>query len=238
MEVGIQVYIIIYFVILMVVPMLAQMNVKSTFNKYSKVRSTSGLTGREVAEEILRENGIYDVSVERGQGFLSDYYDPKNKKLVLSPGNYDTPSVAGTAVAAHEVGHAIQHATGYAFLNFRSALFPLAQLGSNFSYFLIIAGMIITYAQNNVGGGLGNMLLWAGIGLMAFAVLFQVVTLPVEFDASKRAMNQIQTLNIVNEKEYRHAKKVLNAAAMTYVAATAVAVAELIRFILIAKSNN
>ena len=228
-------YILIYFVILMIVPMLAQMNVKSTFNKYAKVRSTSGMTGREVAEEILHENGIYDVSVERGQGVLSDYYDPRNKKVVLSPDNFDKPSVAGTAVAAHEVGHAIQHATGYAFLNFRSALFPLAQLGSNFAYIIIIAGMLLTFGMNS---GFGNTLLWVGIGLMAFAVLFQLVTLPVEFDASKRAMNQIESLNIVNEKEYRHAKKVLNAAAMTYVAATAVAVAELVRFILIAKSQN
>lgn len=222
----------------MIVPMLAQMNVKSTFNKYSKVRSTSGLTGQQVAEDILRENGIYDVSVERGQGVLSDYYDPKNKKIVLSPGNFDNPSVAGTAVAAHEVGHAIQHATGYKFLSFRSALFPLAQLGSNFSYFLIIAGIILTAAQSAAGGGLGEILLWSGIGLMAFAVLFQLVTLPVEFDASRRAMNQIEELNIVNSKEYRHAKKVLNAAAMTYVAATAVAVAELLRFIMIARNSN
>ncbi|QQD86049.1 zinc metallopeptidase [Jeotgalicoccus sp. ATCC 8456] len=221
----------------MIVPMLAQMNVKSTFNKYSKVRSTSGMTGKQVAEDILRENGIYDVSVERGQGTLTDYYDPKNKKVVLSPGNYDNPSVAGTAVAAHEVGHAIQHATGYKFLSFRSALVPLATLGSNFSYFLIIAGIILTAAQSAAGGGLGEILLWSGIGLMAFAVLFQVVTLPVEFDASKRAMNQIEELNIVNSKEYRHAKKVLNAAAMTYVAATAVAVAELLRFIMIARNN-
>ena len=230
-------YLIIYFVILMIVPMLAQMNVKSTFNKYSKVRSTSGMTGKQVAEDILRENGIYDVSVERGQGTLTDYYDPKNKKVVLSPNNYDNPSVAGTAVAAHEVGHAIQHATGYKFLSFRSALIPLATLGSNFSYFLIIAGIILTAAQSAAGGGLGEILLWSGIGLMAFAVLFQVVTLPVEFDASKRAMNQIEELNIVNSKEYRHAKKVLNAAAMTYVAATAVAVAELLRFIMIARNN-
>lgn len=222
----------------MIVPMLAQMNVKSTFTKYSKVRSTSGLTGQQVAEDILNANGIYDVSVERGQGVLTDYYDPKNKKIVLSPANFDNPSVAGTAVAAHEVGHAIQHATGYKFLNFRSALFPMAQLGSNFSYFLIIAGMILTAAQSAAGGGLGEILLWSGIGLMAFAVLFQLVTLPVEFDASRRAMNQIEELNIVNSKEYRHAKKVLNAAAMTYVAATAVAVAELLRFIIIARNQN
>ena len=117
-------------------------------------------------------------------------------------------------------------------------MFPLAQLGSNFSYFLIIAGIILTAAQSAAGGGLGEILLWSGIGLMGFAVLFQLVTLPVEFDASRRAMNQIEELNIVNSKEYRHAKKVLNAAAMTYVAATAVAVAELLRFIMIARNQN
>lgn len=228
---------IIYFAIIFIIPMFAQFNVKSTFNKYSKVRSTSGKTGAEVARIILEENGIYDVEVERGRGFLSDHYDPRAKKIRLSPDNYDKPTVAGTAVAAHEVGHAIQHATGYAFLNFRSALFPLANIGSNFGMLLVLAGIIIT-GMVETSGGMGIYILWAGIGLFAFAVLFQVVTLPVEFDASSRAMKQIQSLNLVNEKEYRHSKKVLNAAAMTYVAATAVAIAELVRLILIARSQN
>ena len=228
---------IIYFAILLIVPLLAQMNVTSTFKKYSRVRSTSGLTGKEVAEMILRENGIYDVEVLRGKGQLTDHYDPSKKVVVLSPDNYDKPSVAGTAVAAHEVGHAIQHATGYMFLNFRSAIFPLAQFESNFAFFLIMAGILLTAGMQASGPTLGTYLLWGGIGLFAFSVLFQIVTLPVEFDASNRAMKQIQRLNIVNEKEYRHAKKVLSAAAMTYVAATATAVAELVRLILIARNN-
>lgn len=228
---------IIYFAILLIVPMLAQMNVTSTFRKYSRVRSTSGLTGKEVAELILRENGIYDVEVLRGKGQLTDHYDPGKKVVVLSPDNYDKPSVAGTAVAAHEVGHAIQHATGYKFLNLRAAIFPLAQFGSNFAFFLIMAGIILTAGMQSSGPTLGTYLLWGGIGLFAFAVLFQIVTLPVEFDASNRAMKQIERLNIVNEKEYRHAKKVLSAAAMTYVAATATAIAELVRLILIARNN-
>ncbi|MDK6862701.1 MULTISPECIES: zinc metallopeptidase [Nosocomiicoccus] len=228
---------IIYFAILLIVPMLAQMNVTSTFRKYSRVRSTSGLTGKEVAELILRENGIYDVEVLRGKGHLTDHYDPGKKVVVLSPDNYDKPSVAGTAVAAHEVGHAIQHATGYKFLNLRAAIFPLAQFGSNFAFFLIMAGIVLTAGMQSSGPTLGTYLLWGGIGLFAFAVLFQIVTLPVEFDASNRAMKQIERLNIVNEKEYRHAKKVLSAAAMTYVAATATAIAELVRLILIARNN-
>lgn len=228
---------IIYFAILLIVPMLAQMNVTSTFRKYSRVRSTSGLTGKEVAELILRENGIYDVEVLRGKGQLTDHYDPGKKVVVLSPDNYDKPSVAGTAVAAHEVGHAIQHATGYKFLNLRAAIFPLAQFGSNFAFFLIMAGIVLTAGMQSSGPTLGTYLLWGGIGLFAFAVLFQIVTLPVEFDASNRAMKQIERLNIVNEKEYRHAKKVLSAAAMTYVAATATAIAELVRLILIARNK-
>ncbi|OFS64253.1 zinc metallopeptidase [Nosocomiicoccus sp. HMSC09A07] len=228
---------IIYFAILLIVPMLAQMNVTSTFRKYSRVRSTSDLTGKEVAELILRENGIYDVEVLRGKGHLTDHYDPGKKVVVLSPDNYDKPSVAGTAVAAHEVGHAIQHATGYKFLNLRAAIFPLAQFGSNFAFFLIMAGIVLTAGMQSSGPTLGTYLLWGGIGLFAFAVLFQIVTLPVEFDASNRAMKQIERLNIVNEKEYRHAKKVLSAAAMTYVAATATAIAELVRLILIARNN-
>lgn len=225
---------IIYFAILMILPMWAQHKVKSTYEKYSQVRSTSGKTGREVAEEILNANGINDVDVLEGEGFLSDHYDPSKKVIRLSPANYSRPSVAGTAVAAHEVGHAIQHQQGYFFLRFRNALFPLANIGSNLSYLLIMAGIILTSMRMAIG----TTALWIGIFLMAFAVLFSIITLPVEFDASKRAMRNIQELHIVNDKEYKHARKVLTAAAMTYVASTAVAVAELLRFILIARSND
>ena len=197
-------------------------------------RSTSGKTGREVAEEILHANGIYDVDVVKGDGFLTDHYDPNKKVVCLSPANYDRPSVAGTAIAAHECGHAIQHQQGYVFLRFRSALVPVANLGSSLSYMVIMLGIVLTA----LGSAFGSTALWIGAGLMSLAVLFSIVTLPVEFDASSRAMKQITALNIVNEKEYKHAKKVLSAAAMTYVASTAVALAELARIILIARSSD
>lgn len=225
---------IIYFVILMVLPLWAQHKVKSNYEKYSQVRSTSGKTGREVALEILHANGIYDVEVVKGEGFLTDHYDPKKKVVSLSPANYDRPSVAGTAIAAHEVGHAIQDHQGYWFLRFRAALVPVANLGSSLSYMIIMLGIILTA----IGSAFGSTALWIGAGLMSLAVLFSIVTLPVEFDASSRAMKQITALNIVNEKEYKHARKVLSSAAMTYVAATAVAVAELVRIILIARSSD
>lgn len=225
---------IIYFVILMVLPLWAQHKVKSNYEKYSQVRSTSGKTGREVALEILHANGIYDVEVVKGEGFLTDHYDPKKKVVSLSPANYDRPSVAGTAIAAHEVGHAIQDQQGYWFLRFRAALVPVANLGSSLSYMIIMLGIILTA----IGSAFGSTALWIGAGLMSLAVLFSIVTLPVEFDASSRAMKQITALNIVNEKEYKHARKVLSAAAMTYVAATAVAVAELVRIILLARSSD
>ncbi|SBB13328.1 Neutral zinc metallopeptidase family [Staphylococcus aureus] len=225
---------IIYFVILMVLPLWAQHKVKSNYEKYSQVRSTSGKTGREVALEILHANGIYDVEVVKGEGFLTDHYDPKKKVVSLSPANYDRPSVAGTAIAAHEVSHAIQDHQGYWFLRFRAALVPVANLGSSLSYMIIMLGIILTA----IGSAFGSTALWIGAGLMSLAVLFSIVTLPVEFDASSRAMKQITALNIVNEKEYKHARKVLSAAAMTYVAATAVAVAELVRIILLARSSD
>ena len=225
---------IIYFVILMVLPLWAQHKVKSNYEKYSQVRSTSGKTGQEVALEILHANGIYDVDVVEGRGFLTDHYDPRKKVVVLSPANFSRPSVAGTAIAAHEIGHAIQHAQGYFFLRFRTALVPLANIGSSIGYLAVFAGIILTSLQST----LGSTALWIGIALMSFAVLFSIITLPVEFNASKRAMQQIQQLDVVNEKEYKHAKKVLTAAAMTYVASTAVALAELARFILIARSSD
>ncbi|EJX17324.1 Zn-dependent protease [Staphylococcus sp. OJ82] len=218
----------------MVLPLWAQHKVKSNYEKYSQVRSTSGKTGQEVAIEILHANGIYDVDVVEGKGFLTDHYDPRKKVLVLSPANFSRPSVAGTAIAAHEVGHAIQHAEGYFFLRFRTSLVPLANVGSSVGYLAVFAGIILTTMQST----LGSTALWIGIAFMSLAVLFSIVTLPVEFNASSRAMKQIKSLDIVNEKEHRHAKKVLTAAAMTYVASTAVALAELARFILIARSSE
>ncbi len=225
---------IIYFVILMIIPLWAQHKVKSNYEKYSQVRSTSGKTGQEVALEILHANGIHDVDVVKGDGFLTDHYDPRKKVLVLSPANFDRPSVAGTAIAAHEVGHAIQHAEGYFFLRFRAALVPLANVGSSIGYLAVTAGIFLTIFHS----ALGSTALWIGAGFMSLAVLFSIITLPVEFNASSRAMKQITSLDIVNEKEYRHAKKVLSAAAMTYVASTAVALAELARIVLLANSSE
>lgn len=223
--------IFLYLAIIILVPLYFQFKVMRTYTKYSKVRSTSGLTGKQVAEKILHLNGIYDVTVSRGEGQLTDYYDSKNKVIMLSPEIYDNASVAGTAVASHEVGHAIQDAQNYGFLTFRNAMFPLANIGSRFSFWLIMAGIVITMFSTSP---FGQMILLVGIGFFALAVLFQVVTLPVEFDASKRAMNVIVEEGIISNQEERHAKKVLNAAAMTYVASTAVAIAELVRLLLIA----
>ena len=201
---------IIYIVIIMLIPMWAQHKVKSNYEKYAQVRSTSGKTGREVAEEILHANGIYDVDVVKGEGFLTDHYDPKKKVVCLSPANFDRPSVAGTAIAITS-WTCDSTSTRVCILRFRSALVPLANLGSSLSYMIIMLGIILTA----MGSAFGSTALWIGAGLMSLAVLFSIVTLPVEFDASSRAMKQITALNIVNEKEYKHAKRFFQS--MTYV---------------------
>lgn len=215
---------LIYFLIIMIVPIWAQFKVKSTYNKYSKVATSEGLSGAEVARKILDANGLYDVQVKETPGVLSDHYNPMTKSVHLSSDNYHRPSVAGAAVAAHEVGHAIQDQQGYAALRFRHALVPVANISSNLSWIFIIIGLI--------SSAFSNMLL-IGIILMAAGVLFQVVTLPVEFNASSRAMDQMVSNGLISNREERDARKVLNAAAMTYVAAAAVAVLELLRLILI-----
>ncbi|HLR60185.1 MAG TPA: zinc metallopeptidase [Pseudogracilibacillus sp.] len=219
---------IIYFLILMILPILAQSKVKSAYKKYSKVTTSSMKTGAQVAREILNDNGLANVSIEEVPGTLTDHYDPRSKKLRLSKDIFHGNSMASSAVAAHEVGHALQDAEGYAFLKFRSALVPLASFGSNSAMFIIIAGII--FSANNLIG--------LGVIFMAFAVLFQLVTLPVEFNASSRAMDQLVATGIIVNEEERDTKKVLNAAALTYVAAAMVAVAELMRFLLIFLNNR
>ena len=214
---------IVYFILIILIPIWAQMKVKSAYKKYSRVSSTSKMTGREVARRILDSNGLYDVSIEETRGVLSDHYDPRSKVVRLSSDNYHGHSVAAAAIAAHEVGHAIQDQQSYSFLRFRSSLVPVANFGSNASWIFILIGII---AQQS-----GLILL--GIILMAAGVLFQFVTLPVEFNASNRAMDQVVSLGIIRNEEERETKKVLNAAALTYVAAAAVAVLELVRLILI-----
>lgn len=219
---------IIYIALLMIIPLWAQSRVKGTYNKYSKIATSSYMTGAEVARRILDDNGLYDVQIEETKGVLTDHYDPRKKVVRLSSGNYHGHSMAASAVAAHEVGHALQDEEGYAFLQFRTALVPVANLGSNMSFFLILAGIIM---------GMMNLVLF-GIIFMSAAVLFQLVTLPVEFNASSRAMGQLVSSGIIRNDEERETRKVLNAAALTYVAAALVAVAELIRFILIYVNND
>nr|WP_144919792.1 zinc metallopeptidase [Paenibacillus bovis] len=215
---------LIYLAIIIIVPIWAQMKVKSTYKKYSKIRTTAGMSGAEVARRILDANGLHNVTIHESRGFLSDHYNPITKTVHLSSANYHNHSVAGAAVAAHEVGHAIQDAEGYAALRFRHSLVPVANISSNAAWIFIIAGMFFTAF---------SQLMLIGIILMAAGVLFQIVTLPVEFNASTRAMDQVVSLGIINNSEERDARKVLNAAAMTYVAAAAVAVLELVRLILI-----
>ncbi|WP_080845467.1 zinc metallopeptidase [Cytobacillus gottheilii] len=214
---------LIYFAIIIIIPIWAQFKVKGAYNKYSKVASSSHMTGAEVARRILDANGLYDVTVTEVRGHLTDHYDPRSKAVRLSSGNFHGHSVAAAAIAAHEVGHAIQDAESYSFLRLRHTLVPVANIGSNFSWILIMIGFF--------AGASGFVLL--GILFMAGAVLFQVVTLPVEFNASNRAMDQVVSLGVIRNDEERETKKVLNAAALTYVAAAAVAVLELLRLILI-----
>lgn len=219
---------LIYFAVFLILPLWAQSRVRSAYNKYSKVPTSSQLTGVEVARKILDDNGLFDVQIELTKGQLSDHYDPRSKVVRLSEDIYHGRTMAAAAVAAHEVGHAIQDAEGYAPLRFRSALVPVANLGSRMSFILIIAGLIM---------GLANLILF-GIIFMAAAVLFQLVTLPVEFNASNRAMDQLVVSGIILNNEERDTKKVLNAAALTYVAAALVAVMELMRFIFIFLAND
>ncbi|WP_042457807.1 zinc metallopeptidase [Neobacillus dielmonensis] len=219
---------LIYFIIIALIPIWAQMKVKGTYSKYSRVNSAAYLRGAEVARQILNENGLYNVGVEEVRGYLSDHYDPRTKTVRLSSQNYHSNSIAAAAVAAHECGHAIQDAESYAFLRFRHALVPVANFGSNASWILIMIGI---FAQ------LSGLLL-LGIILMAAAVLFQIVTLPVEYNASNRAMKQVLSLGLIDQRQRPEAKKVLNAAALTYVAAAAVAVLELLRLVLIFTGMN
>ncbi|TQR19761.1 zinc metallopeptidase [Psychrobacillus vulpis] len=214
---------IVYFAIILLLPIYAQMKVKSTYKKYTKVRSTSGMSGAQVARTILDANGLSDVKVVESSGFLSDHYNPMTKIVALSSHNYHEASVAGAAIAAHEVGHAIQHKEAYSFLTLRHKLVPIANISSNASWIFIMIGMLATFPS--------FMLL--GIVLLAVGVVFQIVTLPVEFNASNRAMDQMVSLGIIRNEEEPHAKKVLSAAALTYVAAAAVAVLELLRLVLI-----
>lgn len=204
----------------------AQYMVNSRFKKYSKVRSKSNLTGAIVAERILRYQGINDVRVEHVAGKLSDHYDPKNKVLRLSDSTYDSTSVAALGVAAHECGHAIQHAKGYAPIKVRSVFVPIANIGSYASWILIMIGLLFT-------GSSSQTWLTAGIVCFAATVVFHIVTLPVEYNASSRAIKVLEGNGILSGDEIKGAKKVLGAAALTYVASAATAILQLLRLIIL-----
>ncbi|NBJ02067.1 zinc metallopeptidase [Lachnospiraceae bacterium] len=206
--------------------LFASSRVNSVFRRYSTVRSRSGLTGREAAERILRANGIYDVTVRHIPGNLTDHYDPRNKTLGLSDSTYGSASVAAIGVAAHECGHAAQHATGYAPLKFRGALVPVANFGSTLAWPLILIGLFL---RSDTAVIFINM----GILLFSAAVLFQLVTLPVEFNASSRAVKVLETTGMLYPEEIRQTKAVLGAAALTYVASAASAILQLLRLLLI-----
>ena len=213
--------------IIMIIPafllsLFAQFKVKAAYSRYSKIPTARGITGAQAAHHILEAEGITDVSIELTRGFLSDHYDPRKKVLRLSESVYAGDSLASVGVAAHEAGHAIQHARGYVPLQLRSTLVPISALGSNLAWPLLIIGFIL----------MAKSLIIAGILFFSFAVLFQIITLPVEFNASWRALQALPATGILSDTEVRGAKKVLSAAALTYVAAAATAVMQLLYFLL------
>lgn len=209
-----------------IICMIASAKMQSTFGRYSRVRSHSGMTGREAAETILRRAGIYDVRVERVSGNLTDHYDPRSKVLRLSDATYNQNSVAAIGVAAHECGHAIQHQVGYAPLNIRGALVPIANFGSSIAWPLILIGLLMNSQMS-------AMLLNLGILAFSMAVLFQLVTLPVEFNASRRAVKILGESGMLYPEEVSSTKKVLTAAALTYVAGAASAILQLLRILIL-----
>ena len=206
-----------------VICLIASAKMNTTFNRYSRVRSASGMTGRDAAQRILQSAGIYDVRVEHVAGNLSDHYDPRSKVLRLSDATYNSTSVAAIGVAAHECGHAMQHAHGYAPLKLRSVLVPVANFGSNIAWPLILVGLLLG----------GSSLLNLGIIAFSMAVLFQLVTLPVEFNASRRAVQVLGSTGILYGDELQATRKVLSAAALTYVASAASSILQLLRLVLL-----
>jgi uncharacterized protein len=210
--------------------MIVSLVLKNKFSAYTKIGLANGMTGREVAEKMLRENGIYDVKVVSVEGFLSDHYNPVNKTVNLSPEVYQGNSIAAAAVAAHECGHAVQHATAYTWLNLRSRLVPVVQFSSNIVHWILLAGVLLINQF--------PQLLLVGIVIFAATALFSVITLPVEFDASRRALAWLQHTNVTNQQEYPKAKDALKWAATTYVVAALAAVATLVQYILLYMSRQ
>ena len=213
----------ILMIVMAVVCMISSLRVKSVYKKYSKVLAGCGLTGAQAALEILRRGGVDDVIVQYCGGDLTDNFDPRNRTVNLSESTYNSQSVAAISVAAHECGHVMQHQEGYLPLRIRTAILPMANFGSRAGVPIIVAGLFLSFAP----------LVTVGIWVFSLAVLFQIVTLPVEFDASKRALAMLESSGLLSYEEAGQGKKVLGAAAMTYVASTAAAVIQLMRFVLL-----
>ena len=211
-----------------ILAMYAQSKVKSTYEKYVRIASQKGYTGAESARAILDRNGLTDVRIEHIRGTLSDHYDPRTRVLRLSDMVYRGNSISSSAIAAHEVGHAIQHARDYAPLRFRNAIVPVVNFASNLSWLFILAGLFLSFTG----------LIDIGIILFTGSVVFQIVTLPVEFNASSRALDELESVGVLTREEIPHSKKVLDAAALTYVAATATAVAQLVRLLLLRERSR
>ena len=208
------------------ISMVVSMILKSRFAAYSKIPLTARLTGKEVAEKMLKEHGIYDVKVVSVQGFLSDHYNPLTKTINLSPEVYNNFSIAAAAIAAHETGHAVQHATAYTWLNLRSKLVPAVQFSSTMVNWILLIGVFMAASGNTT-------MLLVGIVLFALTVLFSLITLPVEFDASRRALAWLQQTNVTKSEEFPKAKNALTWAAMTYVVAALAAIVTLVQYIFI-----
>ena len=206
----------------MLIALLAQLNVTSTFYRYARVASRRGFTGAQAAEEVLRAHGVYNVRIERVSGRLSDHYDPRSNVIRLSDAVYGSTSIASLGVAAHEAGHAVQYAVGYGPIKLRTAIIPVCNIGSQLSLVLIILGLVLYFPA----------LFGVGVILFALAVVGQIVTLPVEFNASRRAIQSLSGTGLLDSEELRGARKVLTAAALTYVAALLVSLAQLLRYLL------
>lgn len=207
---------------------LASAGVNSTFKRYAKQRSARGITGAQAAERVLRSNGVTNVRIERVGGNLTDHYDPKANVIRLSDSVYNSPSTAAIGVACHEAGHAVQYARNYAPIKLRAAIIPITNFGSRLAMPLILLGILLSAL-----GNLSYTLVYAGIACFSLSLVFQLITLPVEFNASRRALNAIEDGELLTREELKGARKTLTAAAMTYVAAVAVSAAQLLRLILL-----
>ncbi|MBQ6841417.1 MAG: zinc metallopeptidase [Bacilli bacterium] len=219
-----------YFLIALtiVIPLIADLNVKGTYKKYLKVKNSNKLTGQEVARQILDKHGLQNVYVVETSGYLSDHYDPKRKVVRLSKAVYEGETVASIAIAAHECGHAIQDKEGYMYMRFRSFIFPMVNIATSISYYIILIGILLQILD----------LLYLGIAFTMLGLIFQIVTLPVEFNASKRAKDELDSLHIVKSDEAKGVKKVLRSAALTYVAGVLASAIQILRLVLIARNND